>query len=527
MTFLTNYSNITVDDRLTAGILTPQSLQTNIVNLKIAGGFPGQYLTANGSNGQTLFATLTPGSEPTAPGGNGQIIFSDPAAQSNLGTNSGLAYNNSNNILQLTGTLSARSLTANGNVVFGDITNIQIGGGTAGQGIVTDGAGNLRFQAVGTSALKITTDILNPVSNIYLDPSQVTLPAGTNTWVFLAQDLASANLINLGSQFAFTNDPQNILTVTAIQKTPNTGTPGAYNLNVTFYPSTRYAASLTPLYNTRILIPVPSTPQEFANLIVVPGTITANVANTVLTLTDAVPGSNGQIQYNNNGNLGTSSKLTISGTTMNANGTLVSNSVNVQNQLTAVDSLILNNTGNIFTSGSQIAIESDLIVSGQINSQGGLKRGIRYGQWRVIQNASSSIIPNTITPVYGWYADYNNTLLLIGDSPNNSVFRNTSNLTMYVLVAYQIAWANSGSATTRRTFIAVNNDTTNQRYADVSFINNTDDYPVQNATAMIPLAPDDYFQVFVYHNAPDQVSIGGAFAGQAADYSCKLTYTIL
>lgn len=70
------------------------------------------------------------------------------------------------NIILANGDITTTNFTANGVSSLGPVSNVKITGGTAGQAIVTDGAGNLSFAAVTGSAAPMP---------YYIPPGQLTV----------------------------------------------------------------------------------------------------------------------------------------------------------------------------------------------------------------------------------------------------------------------------------------------------------------------------------------------------------------
>jgi hypothetical protein len=102
-----------------------------IANIHITGGTSGQAITTDGAGNLSFSAVTT-----TPAGSNTQIQFNDAGS---YGANAGLTFN------KTTTTLTANNFVASATANLGAVGNVIITGGTSGQVLTTDGAGNLSF----------------------------------------------------------------------------------------------------------------------------------------------------------------------------------------------------------------------------------------------------------------------------------------------------------------------------------------------------------------------------------------------
>jgi len=199
--------NVTGDETI-SGNLTIAGV-TNmgaVANIRIANGTNGQYLQTDG-NGNVLWASISGSgisngasdvSIPVANGNvtstvNGNAILTVASAGANVFgtldvTNAvtlGSTLTVSGNVtasanLSVTVNTSVSNLTATGNVNLGDISNVHISNGVAGQYMTTDGAGNLNW-----STIEIPTYIANGTSSVAIpvEDSNVVVTVGSNNVV--------------------------------------------------------------------------------------------------------------------------------------------------------------------------------------------------------------------------------------------------------------------------------------------------------------------------------------------------------
>ena len=123
-----------------------------VANLKLLGGSNGQILIANGNSGNVEWTTFP------------------PANLLDQGT-SNVQVNNSNIVISANGVANVVNITQTGMTVTGNvnasrinlanIANLKVSGGTSGQLITTDGAGNLSFSSLSNGAA-----IENGTSNV-------------------------------------------------------------------------------------------------------------------------------------------------------------------------------------------------------------------------------------------------------------------------------------------------------------------------------------------------------------------------
>jgi len=199
--------NVTGDETI-SGNLTIAGV-TNmgaVANIRIANGTNGQYLQTDG-NGNVLWASISGSgisngasdvSIPVVNGNvtstvNGNAILTVASAGANVFgtldvTNAvtlGSTLTVSGNVtasanLSVTVNTSVSNLTATGNVNLGDISNVHISNGVAGQYMTTDGAGNLNW-----STIEIPTYIANGTSSVAIpvEDSNVVVTVGSNNVV--------------------------------------------------------------------------------------------------------------------------------------------------------------------------------------------------------------------------------------------------------------------------------------------------------------------------------------------------------
>ena len=523
MSFLTNYSTINVTNTLTTNNFVPNSVSFNISNATLTGGTAGQVLVA-GANSDVNFKTLSNTSVLLAPGSNTQVLYSDTSIPSGFGTSPNLTYDKTTSTLNVIGNTITSNITATCTVTIDDVTNMHVTGGLPGQAITTNGNGVLSWNFIGVSG--ITADILNPNPYIYFEIYPSTnpnpLPAGTTTalWTTTTEFTGS---IQVGTQFAYSNDPQFVLTVTAVQSEPNYIT-GGVNYAVTWYPPIRYAMNTyqppaqTP--NSILL----ATTQQFGNLIVPTGSLSASVANNQLTFTGkTVAGNTNEIQIVKSGNFSSSANLVSQFGAIGLTGNLnVSGTTNGTGGVIAGNSVQFIGNGTITNYNGNTNFQANVNINGTL-TQGSITRGIRYADY--FGTVQTPVYPNVNAAVVWSSATVNNTALVAGS--DNFTFTNTTNLTMYVYASYQIAWPNNGSGATRTCFFAINNNLTQLKFGQISFENNPQNFTVQNNSSLLVLKPGDYFRVYVNHTDSGALTIGGAYAGMTAGQSNRLTFTLL
>ena len=138
-------------------IFSNGGIEISVANLTVTGGSNGQVLSTDGT-GNLSWATSSGGGNATPGGGNTQVQFNDNGvfngtANVTYTTDTGVftVANLLTNSTTFTGILSAASNSAvvnfqnSSNVNLGFVSNVRVLGGTPGQIVSTDGAGNLSF----------------------------------------------------------------------------------------------------------------------------------------------------------------------------------------------------------------------------------------------------------------------------------------------------------------------------------------------------------------------------------------------
>jgi hypothetical protein len=182
-------------------------------NVRIMGGSTNYTLTTDGNGNLTWTAPTTAGNANIS-GTSGQLFFNNSGSNT-LGTSANLTFDPSTKTLtadkflgdgsQLTGiaasgitgdatlgNLNTSKLTSsnanigNLNVTstanLGNISNIKLNGGTSGQVVITDGAGNLSFASVQACVVsQITSIVAGSAIDISVDYGNSTYPAGIFT----------------------------------------------------------------------------------------------------------------------------------------------------------------------------------------------------------------------------------------------------------------------------------------------------------------------------------------------------------
>jgi len=171
----------------------PVSLGT-IANVRILGGQTGQVLTTTGVSGQIGWASA-PATQSIVNGNSNVIVGPNTNIRVSVAGISNVTQFTSTGII--TGIVSATGLVNTGSANLGNISNVKIFGGSAGQIIQTDGTGNLSYVAAPISAI-----LANGLSNVSIDLSGNvrTSVAGTaNVLVVANTGITVTGISNLGS----------------------------------------------------------------------------------------------------------------------------------------------------------------------------------------------------------------------------------------------------------------------------------------------------------------------------------------
>ena len=346
--------------------MTTSNLVVNIganlgyaANLKLLGGSNGQILIANGNSGNVEWTTFP------------------PANLLDQGT-SNVQVNNSNIVISANGVANVVNITQTGMTVTGNvnasrinlanIANLKVSGGTSGQLITTDGAGNLSFSSLSNGAA-----IESGTSNIRF--------GGTNGPVLISVGAIAnvANITNSGISVAGSVTALNVNATAMFSSTiSTTGTVTAANMFVN--------ANLTVLSNA-IIGNINAGNVNFGNL-----TLTGNAAVGNLVATANIGAGNLSVTSNiTSGNLttgtisatGIAATGTISSTgnvnaanslitgTASVAGNIVANNISVTGALTAPSFTIANfNTSGSISAGGSVTAQN-LFINGTANINAG------------------------------------------------------------------------------------------------------------------------------------------------------------
>jgi len=175
-TVIVNTSNLTANNATVTSVLTG-----NI------GNFSGNLNvtdTANVGNLRTnnlLYANGSPWDLQEAAGANTQIQFND--GNTNFGASANFTFNNSTNLLTVTGSANISNVANVGNLIvtgtsnLGNVGNVTITGGSNGYYLQTNGSGNLNWVAVDSAGVANgTSNVSIPVVN-----GNINLVASGNT----------------------------------------------------------------------------------------------------------------------------------------------------------------------------------------------------------------------------------------------------------------------------------------------------------------------------------------------------------
>jgi hypothetical protein len=228
-------------------------------NITITGGTSGYVLQTDGAGNLTWTAQTGGGGGGTPGGANSQVQFNSSGT---FAGSSGFTYNSS------TTTLTANNISISTSAALGAASNVHITGGTTGQVLTTDGAGNLTWATVIGA------------------PSQ--LPVLTTT-----VDTFTANGAGNTYTLTVTPDDKNHLVV---------------NLDGVLQLKTSYSVS-------GAVLTMNGTPVNGAVLEV------TTIAGSVFSLSGLVAGANTQVQFNDSGSAGASANLTFNKSTSTLNAT--------------------------------------------------------------------------------------------------------------------------------------------------------------------------------------------------------------
>lgn len=511
MTFLTTYSNITVDTQLTTGNLVANALQTSPTSLKIAGGLNGQAITALDFEGNITFNELPPFPKPAGPLANTQVIFADPTATNNMNVSPRFTYNRTVNQLAVDGNVTTVNLTAPGKVNLGNVSTVKIPGGANNSTITTDGNGNLSFLPVTKGSIE--SEVYQTQSSLSIDPGSGVLPAGTNFISYTTPNLSDTTLIQSGTTFTLSNDPQYVLTAQNVNVL--TLGPSSYRVQVYFSPSTRTAAVTLPQNTTSVQTLGLST---FEGLLFSDGgpLITELNGENLIIQGLGTQGANTQLQYyDSNFRPAASNNLTWNNdtSTLTVNGTLQTNTISATGTVTVNNGVQFQGNGLLSTPTGNLTVVGNVNVAGTVTA-GNFSRGVRYAQWRQTGTTPLTIPSSIDTAVGQWTAQsviapfetINNTGMFY-DSVNK--FYNYSGSVLNLLISYQITWPlSTSSLTTRFAYIFKNGTAIYNRYAISAVKNNSSGLTVQNGTVMLVLSPNDWIQLRVFQDsgAPLQVA---------------------
>ena len=527
MSFITNYSNLEVGATTTSANLTINAFNLgDISNVSISGGANGQILQTDG-NGHLSWTAQTPAPGPG--GANSQVQFNQAGV---LSGNSNFTFDPASNTVSLVGTLTTPQLTVNGTINLGQVANTSIGGGTSGQALTSYGNGAVHWSFASGTGLNLATFAPAPDYSIALYFfSAPNLPAGSTGTTLYAATLADAQILSVGTPIKFSSDPTQVMVIRSATITESS--TGSYYVPVTWDVPTRYTIDLSRFGSAQVLIP--STPVEFANLVIAPK-LSSTLVNGNLTITETVPASSGQVLFTDDNNVLTgSSILNIDATTSTLFTTLLAQTgdftslgnVAYTNGGTSFIGLTGTNATNITSSNGQILANANTVFSGTTGAFGGYRRGVRFAEYRTSATQAAAISLQNSTWDYIYTAEIeNNTLLVPGTNAAGSVY-SWSNPTSYPLLVactFQIGWNRDGGQ--RRAGIAINGDTTNV-LGLTSYPYSPTDYTVTSGGDIFILPAYSSFGVVAWQNRGGPTGYGGACAGMPAGTSTKITFTII
>ena len=332
-----------------------------VANLKLLGGSNGQILIANGNLGDVEWTTFP------------------PANLLDQGT-SNVQVNNSNIVISANGVANVVNITQTGMTVTGNvnasrinlanIANLKVSGGTSGQLITTDGAGNLSFSSLSNGAA-----IESGTSNIRF--------GGTNGPVLISVG-GIANVANVTSSGINVTGIVNATTINATSMQTSAGftaggTVTAANLHSTANVSAAgnvLAGNVIATSNVNAVGMSLSGNATVGNI-----TATANIGAGNLSVTSNITSGNlttGTISatgiaatgtISSTGNVNAANSL-ITGTASVA-GNIVANNISVTGALTAPSFTIANfNTSGSISAGGSVTAQN-LFINGTANINAG------------------------------------------------------------------------------------------------------------------------------------------------------------
>ena len=248
--------------------------------------------------------------------------------------------------------LGNANFTSAANVALGAVGNIHITGGSNGQVLQTDGAGNLTWSSTAN-----INEIMNGDSNVFIPVANgnVTITAnGTQTWTFgtdgklsTAGDIQANGTVNANYITASVN------ITSSANIYANTGYVYANYANVT---TDLYVGANANIVNTLTTNVANVTTLNVAN-VTTTGNITANNVTVNLELAGNTANFSGQVNLNANANVtnnltvggnittsGAGGNITMSGGNINGANVLFANTANISLQLNGANA---NFTGNV------------------------------------------------------------------------------------------------------------------------------------------------------------------------------------
>jgi hypothetical protein len=339
-------ANANIVNTLTAANIKDTNLSnTQIVYANASNTLTGSANFVFNDSTNTLIVTGNANVTNTINGNIANFSGNLTALNANLGN---LATANYVNAATITANTKVDFYTGNANVQLGNVGNVHIYGGSNGQVLQTDGAGNLTWSSTAN-----INEIQNGNSNVMIATANgnVTITAGgLYTWTFNASnglltapgDIQTNGTINANAILSATD-----ITSTGGNLNANTGTVNANTANI----SGNLSANNANITNTLTANVANITTMNVANISTT-GNITANGLTVNLDASMNTANFSGQVYINNSanvtGNLGVGGNITTTGA--GGNITMSGGNINGVNYLFAnaanITNLLQGNTAN-------------------------------------------------------------------------------------------------------------------------------------------------------------------------------------